>query len=161
MGVFLSLCRRQRFSLFTRVCVSLRGAARLAPPRRRIKLTPPTNANTLTVNKKNPKTQRREAERAKRALSSQHQVRVEIEALAEGVDLSEPLTRARFEELNADLFRKVSVFLLFFVFRFDVGGTRQNQTSAGALAVSLSFFASALSRPPPLWHAAHTLAPSP
>ena len=49
---------------------------------------------------------RREAERAKRALSSQHQVRVEIEALYEGVDLSEPLTRARFEELNIDLFRK-------------------------------------------------------
>jgi len=49
---------------------------------------------------------RREAERAKRALSSQHQVRVEIESLAEGVDLSEPLTRARFEELNNDLFRK-------------------------------------------------------
>ena len=49
---------------------------------------------------------RREAERAKRALSSQHQVRVEVEALADGIDLSEPLTRARFEELNADLFRK-------------------------------------------------------
>lgn len=49
---------------------------------------------------------RREAERAKRALSSQHQVRVEIESLADGVDLSEPLTRARFEELNADLFKK-------------------------------------------------------
>ncbi|KAG2494134.1 hypothetical protein HYH03_007772 [Edaphochlamys debaryana] len=49
---------------------------------------------------------RREAERAKRALSSQHQVRVEIESLYEGVDLSEPLTRARFEELNMDLFRR-------------------------------------------------------
>jgi endoplasmic reticulum chaperone BiP len=49
---------------------------------------------------------RREAERAKRALSSQHQVRVEIESLVDGVDLSEPLTRARFEELNADLFKK-------------------------------------------------------
>jgi heat shock protein 5 len=49
---------------------------------------------------------RREAERAKRALSSQHQVRVEIEALHDGIDLSEPLTRARFEELNIDLFRK-------------------------------------------------------
>ena len=49
---------------------------------------------------------RREAERAKRALSSQHQVRIEVEALADGVDLSEPLTRARFEELNADLFKK-------------------------------------------------------
>ncbi|KAK9807024.1 hypothetical protein WJX72_010915 [[Myrmecia] bisecta] len=49
---------------------------------------------------------RREVERAKRALSSQHQVRVEVESLAEGVDLSEPLTRARFEELNSDLFKK-------------------------------------------------------
>ncbi|KAJ0824265.1 putative Heat shock protein 70 family [Helianthus annuus] len=47
-----------------------------------------------------------EAERAKRALSSQHQVRVEIESLFDGVDFSEPLTRARFEELNNDLFRK-------------------------------------------------------
>lgn len=34
------------------------------------------------------------------------QVRVEIESLAPGVDLSEPLTRARFEELNNDLFKK-------------------------------------------------------
>ena len=31
---------------------------------------------------------------------------MEIESLAEGVDLSEPLTRARFEELNSDLFKK-------------------------------------------------------
>jgi hypothetical protein len=53
-----------------------------------------------------PQKLRREAERAKRALSSQHQVRVEIESLVEGVDLSEPLTRARFEELNNDLFKK-------------------------------------------------------
>ncbi|KAJ3692990.1 hypothetical protein LUZ60_012085 [Juncus effusus] len=49
---------------------------------------------------------KREAERAKRALSNQHQVRVEIESLFDGVDFSEPLTRARFEELNNDLFRK-------------------------------------------------------
>ncbi|KDD73887.1 heat shock protein 70 Hsp70 [Helicosporidium sp. ATCC 50920] len=49
---------------------------------------------------------RREAERAKRALSSQHQVRMEIEGLVDGMDLSEALTRARFEELNADLFKK-------------------------------------------------------
>lgn len=49
---------------------------------------------------------KRECERAKRALSSQHQVRVEIESLFDGVDFSEPLTRARFEELNNDLFRK-------------------------------------------------------
>ena len=49
---------------------------------------------------------RREAECAKRALSSQHQVRVEIESISEGVDLSETLTRARFEELNDDLFKR-------------------------------------------------------
>ncbi|KAI3980437.1 hypothetical protein MKX01_038609 [Papaver californicum] len=49
---------------------------------------------------------RRECERAKRALSNQHQVRVEIESLYDGLDFSEPLTRARFEELNNDLFKK-------------------------------------------------------
>jgi len=49
---------------------------------------------------------RRESERAKRALSSQHQVRVEVESLIDGMDFSEQLTRARFEELNSDLFRK-------------------------------------------------------
>ena len=49
---------------------------------------------------------KREVEKAKRALSSQHQVRVEIESLFDGMDLSEPLTRARFEELNNDLFKK-------------------------------------------------------
>eukprot|EP00892_Ulva_mutabilis_P003896 jgi/Ulvmu1/1879/UM012_0036.1 len=49
---------------------------------------------------------RHEAERAKRVLSSQTQVRIEIVSLVEGVDVSEPLSRARFEELNDDLFRK-------------------------------------------------------
>ncbi|CAD6214221.1 unnamed protein product [Miscanthus lutarioriparius] len=49
---------------------------------------------------------RRECERAKRALSNQHQVRVEIESLFDGVELSEQLTRAKFEELNMDLFKK-------------------------------------------------------
>ncbi|RRT40033.1 hypothetical protein B296_00040597 [Ensete ventricosum] len=39
---------------------------------------------------------RRECERAKRALSNQHQVRVEIESLYDGLAFSEPLTRARF-----------------------------------------------------------------
>merc|ERR1711937_1019462 len=48
---------------------------------------------------------RREVEKAKRALSSTHQARVEIEALFDGMDLSETLTRARFEEINADLFK--------------------------------------------------------
>jgi heat shock protein 5 len=49
---------------------------------------------------------RREVERVKRVLSSQHQGRLEIESLFDGEDFSETLTRARFEELNMDLFRK-------------------------------------------------------
>ncbi|XP_061392506.1 endoplasmic reticulum chaperone BiP [Musca vetustissima] len=48
---------------------------------------------------------RREVEKAKRALSSAHQVRIEIESFFEGEDFSETLTRAKFEELNMDLFR--------------------------------------------------------
>ncbi|KAK3041958.1 hypothetical protein RJ639_002266, partial [Escallonia herrerae] len=62
--------------------------------------------NTISKDKKALGKLRKECERAKRALSNQHQVRVEIEALFEGIDFSEPLTRARFEELNMDLFRK-------------------------------------------------------
>merc|ERR1711892_204912 len=48
---------------------------------------------------------RREVEKAKRALSAAHQVRVEVESLIDGEDFSETLTRAKFEELNNDLFR--------------------------------------------------------
>ncbi|RUS33967.1 heat shock 70 kDa protein [Jimgerdemannia flammicorona] len=49
---------------------------------------------------------KREVEKAKRALSSQMSVRVEIESFFQGKDFSETLTRAKFEELNNDLFRK-------------------------------------------------------
>ena len=49
---------------------------------------------------------RREMEKAKRSLSTVHQVKVEIESLWDGEDFSETLTRAKFEELNMDLFRK-------------------------------------------------------
>jgi len=49
---------------------------------------------------------KKEAERAKRTLSSTSQTRIEIEALFDGVDFSETLTRAKFEELNLDLFKK-------------------------------------------------------
>merc|ERR1712033_158719 len=48
---------------------------------------------------------RREVEKAKRTLSSGHQARIEIESFFEGNDFSETLTRAKFEELNMDLFR--------------------------------------------------------
>ncbi|OAA70290.1 glucose-regulated protein [Cordyceps fumosorosea ARSEF 2679] len=49
---------------------------------------------------------KREAEKAKRALSSQMTTRIEIDAFFEGNDFSETLTRAKFEELNMDLFKK-------------------------------------------------------
>jgi heat shock protein 5 len=49
---------------------------------------------------------RREVEKAKRAVSSTHQARIEVESLFEGIDFSETFTRARFEDLNADLFKK-------------------------------------------------------
>mmetsp|Transcript_13843 Transcript_13843/g.31929 ORF Transcript_13843/g.31929 Transcript_13843/m.31929 type:complete len:660 (+) Transcript_13843:92-2071(+) len=48
---------------------------------------------------------RREVERAKRSLSNTHQQRIEIEAFFDGQDISETITRAKFEELCADLFR--------------------------------------------------------
>ncbi|ATY59005.1 glucose-regulated protein [Cordyceps militaris] len=49
---------------------------------------------------------KRETEKAKRTLSSQMSTRIEIEAFFEGKDFSETLTRAKFEELNMDLFKK-------------------------------------------------------
>ncbi|CAN1305648.1 Luminal-binding protein [Linum perenne] len=49
---------------------------------------------------------RRECERAKRVLSTQTQVRIEIDSFVDGMDFSEPFSRARFEELNLELFKK-------------------------------------------------------
>ncbi|CAN1840362.1 Heat shock 70 kDa protein BIP1 [Linum perenne] len=50
---------------------------------------------------------RKECERAKRALSNQSQVRVEIDSFLDGgMDFSEPLTRAKFQKLNMNLFKK-------------------------------------------------------
>ena len=45
-------------------------------------------------------------ERAKRTLSSSTQTTVEVDGLFEGIDFSEIITRARFEELNMDYFKK-------------------------------------------------------
>ncbi|KAJ2516581.1 Hsp70 chaperone [Coemansia sp. RSA 1939] len=56
----------------------------------------------------NPRAMRRlrtAAERAKRNLSSSAQASIEIDSLFEGVDFYTSITRARFEELCADLFR--------------------------------------------------------
>ncbi|EPZ35357.1 heat shock protein SSA1 [Rozella allomycis CSF55] len=49
---------------------------------------------------------RREAEKAKRVLSSSTEVRIEIDALVDGKDFRETLTRAKFEDLNMSLFKK-------------------------------------------------------
>jgi len=46
------------------------------------------------------------AEKAKISLSSVKETVVEVEGLVDGIDLVETLTRAKFEELNKDLFRK-------------------------------------------------------
>jgi L1 cell adhesion molecule like protein len=57
----------------------------------------------------NPRALRRlrtACERAKRTLSSTAQTSIEIDSLFEGVDFYSSITRARFEELNMDMFRK-------------------------------------------------------
>jgi heat shock protein 1/8 len=45
-------------------------------------------------------------ERAKRTLSSSTQAHIEIDSLYEGIDFNSVITRARFEDLNMDYFRK-------------------------------------------------------
>ncbi|XP_034918886.1 heat shock cognate 70 kDa protein 2 isoform X2 [Populus alba] len=45
-------------------------------------------------------------ERAKRSLSRDVQTNIEIDSLCEGIDFYSTITRARFEELNTDLFRR-------------------------------------------------------
>merc|ERR1711933_108124 len=70
-----------------------------------IKIFQKKHSKDMTKDKRALQKLRREVEKAKRALSSTHQARVEIEALFEGVDFSETLTRARFEEINNDLFK--------------------------------------------------------
>ena len=49
---------------------------------------------------------RRACEGLKRSLSTQTSATIELEALKDGVDLRETMSRARFEELNIDLFKK-------------------------------------------------------
>ncbi|CUM67262.1 uncharacterized protein PRCAT00004955001 [Priceomyces carsonii] len=49
---------------------------------------------------------KREAEKAKRTLSSQMSTRVEIDSFVDGIDFSETLSRAKFEELNIDSFKR-------------------------------------------------------
>nr|AMR60410.1 heat shock protein 70 [Sinanodonta woodiana] len=59
----------------------------------------------ISDNKRSVRRLRTACERAKRTLSSSTQASVEIDSLYEGIDFYTSITRARFEELNADLFR--------------------------------------------------------
>lgn len=49
---------------------------------------------------------RKQCEMAKRTLSSQTMATVDCEALSNGIDFSSTISRAKFEELNIDLFKK-------------------------------------------------------
>lgn len=59
----------------------------------------------ITDSKRAIRRLRTACERAKRTLSTATQANIEIDSLYEGVDFYTSITRARFEELNADLFR--------------------------------------------------------
>jgi len=59
----------------------------------------------LTTNKRSLRRLRTACERAKRTLSSSAQASIEIDSLYDGADFYTSITRARFEELCADLFR--------------------------------------------------------
>ena len=59
----------------------------------------------ITSNKRAVRRLRTACERAKRTLSSSTQASIEIDSLFDGIDFYTSITRARFEELCADLFR--------------------------------------------------------
>uniref|UniRef100_A0A182T5L4 Heat shock cognate 70 n=1 Tax=Anopheles maculatus TaxID=74869 RepID=A0A182T5L4_9DIPT len=59
----------------------------------------------ITSNKRALRRLRTACERAKRTLSASTQASIEIDSLFEGIDFYTSITRARFEELNSDLFR--------------------------------------------------------
>jgi len=60
----------------------------------------------LTGNQRALRRLRTACERAKRTLSSSTQAHLEIDSLFEGIDFNSVITRARFEDLNMDYFRK-------------------------------------------------------
>ncbi|PVG00682.1 heat shock protein 70, partial [Serendipita vermifera] len=71
-----------------------------------VKLYKKKTGTDVTTNLRAMGKLKREVEKAKRTLSSQQSTRIEIESFEGGNDFSETLTRAKFEELNMDLFRK-------------------------------------------------------
>ena len=71
-----------------------------------MKLIHKKNGIDISKDKRAIQKLKREVEKGKRALSSQHETKIEIEDLVEGFDFSESLSRAKFQEINADLFKK-------------------------------------------------------
>ncbi|KAL7506051.1 hypothetical protein ACHAXN_003405 [Cyclotella atomus] len=63
----------------------------------------------ITDDKRAVQRLRKQCENAKRTLSNQNTATVECDALAEGKDFSSSISRAKFEELNVDLFKKTLV----------------------------------------------------
>uniref|UniRef100_A0A8C5H2E7 Heat shock cognate 71 kDa protein-like n=1 Tax=Gouania willdenowi TaxID=441366 RepID=A0A8C5H2E7_GOUWI len=59
----------------------------------------------ISENKRAVRRLRTACERAKRTLSSSTQASIEIDSLYEGIDFYTSITRARFEDLNGDLFK--------------------------------------------------------
>ncbi|MED6138532.1 70-kilodalton heat shock protein [Stylosanthes scabra] len=64
------------------------------------------NRVDITGNPRSLRRLRNECEKAKRTLSNANETTIEIDALFEGNDFRFSMTRARFEELNRDLFEK-------------------------------------------------------
>merc|ERR1711937_638390 len=60
----------------------------------------------LSKNERALRRLRTSCERAKRTLSSSTQAYIEIDSLFDGIDFQSTITRARFEEMNMDYFRK-------------------------------------------------------
>jgi heat shock protein 5 len=70
-----------------------------------VKIAKSKHKKDITKDQKAMARLKKACEAAKRQLSSQPEARVEVDGLAEGVDFSEKITRAKFEELNMDLFK--------------------------------------------------------
>lgn len=60
----------------------------------------------VTQNKRAMRRLQTACERAKRTLSSSTQASVEVESIADGIDFTSVITRAKFEDLNNDLFKQ-------------------------------------------------------
>jgi heat shock protein 1/8 len=64
------------------------------------------NKLDMMDNKRSVRRLRTAAERAKRTLSSSSTATIEVDSLFEGIDFNTTLTRAKFENLSAHLFKK-------------------------------------------------------